>query len=70
MGVKNKCFCKGAFLVVNGLTTRFCENTWRRDEPLLCHTRERKDVSIATVMGQVQLNIEFLKTLIGGKWKD
>lgn len=56
--------------MVNGLTTRFCENTWRRDEPLLCHTRERKDVSIATVMGQVQLNIEFLKTLIGGKWKD
>jgi hypothetical protein len=43
MGVKNEYFCRGAFVVGNGLTTTFLEGPWLGDVPLamqypcLCH---------------------------------
>lgn len=63
-------------MVGNGLTTRLWEDVWLGDRPFalqyprLYHIVQRKDVSVASVMGQVPLNVAFRRSLAGVKWTD
>jgi hypothetical protein len=74
MNVKDEFLERGSFVVGNGLSTRFWEDTWLGDKPLaeeypyLYNTAHHKNVTVAHVCGVGQLNIAFRRTLNGNKW--
>uniref|UniRef100_A0A453G510 Uncharacterized protein n=1 Tax=Aegilops tauschii subsp. strangulata TaxID=200361 RepID=A0A453G510_AEGTS len=54
--------------------TRFWEDTWLGETPLalqypsLYNIAQRKEVSVATVLGSIPLNMQFRRSLIGQRW--
>jgi hypothetical protein len=74
MGVKEAFFSRGSFVVGDGKSTRFWEDTWLGDNPLanqypsLFKIVRCKNIMVANVLGMVPLNIEFRRTLTRNKW--
>jgi hypothetical protein len=74
MKVKEEFFARGKFNVGNGANTRFWEDTWLGDKPLsmqypsLYGIVQRKQVTVATVLGHNSLNIAFRRNLTEDKW--
>ena len=73
--VKEEFFSRGSFKLGNGLSTRFWEDTWLGDTPLmhqypsLYNITQRKNVSVHDVMAAAPpLNIGFRRDLLGDKW--
>ena len=62
------------FLVGNGTTTRFWEDTWLGEMslalqyPSLYNIVQRKEDYVATVLNSVPLNIRFRRSLVGEHW--
>jgi hypothetical protein len=73
--VKKIFFDRGSFEVGNGENTRFWEDKWLRDKPLaqqypsLYGVVQRKQVTVASVLGQNPLGIEFRRSLTGFRWE-
>jgi hypothetical protein len=71
MKVKEDFFSHGNFKIGNG---GFWEDTWLGDKPLalqypsLFGIVQRKQVTVATVLGHNPLNIGFLRNLTGTRW--
>jgi hypothetical protein len=73
--IKNKedFFSRGSFKVGSGEQTRFWEDTWLGDTPLsqqypsLYNIVHAKQASVATVMGQLPLNIGFRQAITGNR---
>ena len=75
MRVKEDFFSRGSFMVGNGETTRFWEDTWlgptplKNQYPLLYNIVQQKNVSIHDVFhNSPPLNIGFRRALVGNKW--
>uniref|UniRef100_A0A452XI14 Reverse transcriptase zinc-binding domain-containing protein n=1 Tax=Aegilops tauschii subsp. strangulata TaxID=200361 RepID=A0A452XI14_AEGTS len=74
MRVKETLFHRVKFIVGDGTTTRFWEDTWLGDAPLaiqypfLYHIAQRKDNYVATILQTVSLNIQFRRSLLGERW--
>lgn len=74
MRVKETFFHRVKFIVRDGTTTRFWEDTWLGNTPLalqypsLYHTAQCKEDYIATVLQTVPLNIQFRRSLVGERW--
>jgi hypothetical protein len=74
MNVKDEFLQRGSFIVGNGLSTRFWEDTWLGEKPLaeeypsLYNIAHHKNFTVAHVCGTGQLNIGFRRTLNGNKW--
>jgi hypothetical protein len=74
MNVKDEFLQRGSFVVGNGLSTRFWEDTWLREKPFaeeypsLYNISYHKNITVAHVCGAGQLNIGFRRTLNGNKW--
>ena len=75
MRVKEDFFSRGSFVVGNGETTRFWEDTWLGNSPLmnqyplLYNIVQHQHVSVHDVMHNAPpLNIEFQRALVGNKW--
>uniref|UniRef100_A0A453IYM9 Reverse transcriptase zinc-binding domain-containing protein n=1 Tax=Aegilops tauschii subsp. strangulata TaxID=200361 RepID=A0A453IYM9_AEGTS len=64
-------FQRVKFLVGNGTTTRFWEDTWLGETPLalqrpsLYNIVQRKEDYVATILNSVPLNIQFRRSLVG-----
>ena len=75
MTVKHDFFQRGSFIVGNGQSSRFWEDTWLGDVPLanqyplLYNIFHRKNVLVADILAQSPLNIEFRRTLTRYKWE-
>jgi hypothetical protein len=73
--VKEDFFDRGSFEVGNGENTRFWEDKWIGDKPLaheypsLYGIVQRKQVTVASVLGQNPLSIEFRRSLTGFRWE-
>ena len=69
-------FNRSNFVVGNGNTTRFWEDSWLGGTPLalqyprLYNIVQRKEAFIGTILGSVPLNIQFRRTLVGQRWDD
>ena len=74
MRVKETFFHRVKFIVGDGITTRFWEDTWLGDTPLalqcpsLYHIAQHKEDYVATVLQTVPLNIQFRRSLVGELW--
>ena len=74
MRTKDLFFRKVKFLVGNGMSTRFWEDTWLGEIPLaiqyptLYNIVQRKEDYIGTVFQSIPLNIQFGRTLVGERW--
>jgi hypothetical protein len=74
MEVKEEFFARGSFIVGNGESVRFWEDIWLGDRPLsaqypsLFNIARHKNISVASVLAQVPLNIEFRRALTGRCW--
>src|SRR3990172_185730 len=68
-------FNRTKFIVGNGNTTRFWEDTWLGETPLaiqypsLYNIVQRRDAYVATVLQSNPLNIQFRRTLAGNRWE-
>src|SRR6187399_2296217 len=75
MRVRRTFFNRCKFLVGNGRSTRFWEDTWLGDTPLamqypsLYNIVQRKESSVHTVLSTVPLNVEFRRALVGQRWE-
>ena len=73
MGVKEDFFSSGTFVVRNGLRTRFWEDTWLADAPLvsqyptLYNIVRHRNVLVAQVLNTVPLNLQFRRAILGDK---
>ena len=75
MRVKEDFFSRGSFVVGNGATTRFWEDTWLSNSPLmnqyplLYNIVQHQHVSVHDVMHNAPpLNVGFRRALVGNKW--
>ena len=75
MRVKVAFFNRTKFIVGNGNTTRFWEDTWLGETPLalqypsLYRIVQRCDALVATIMQSIPLNIQFRRALVGDRWE-
>ena len=75
MRVKSAFFNRTKFIIENGTNTRFWEDTWLGETPLvlqyltLYSIVQRCDASVATVFQSIPLNIQFRRTLAGNRWE-
>ena len=75
MRVKAAFFNRTKFIVGNGTTTRFWEDTWLGETPLalqypsLYSIVQRCDAFVATILQSIPLNIQFRRTLVGNRWE-
>uniref|UniRef100_A0A453H6B3 Reverse transcriptase zinc-binding domain-containing protein n=1 Tax=Aegilops tauschii subsp. strangulata TaxID=200361 RepID=A0A453H6B3_AEGTS len=73
MKVKLTLFNRTKFIIGNGASTRFWEDTWLGETPLaiqypsLYRIVQRREVFVATVLQSNPLNIQFRRTLIGNR---
>ena len=62
------------FLVGNGMSTRFWEDTWLGETPLalqyptLHNIVQRKEDYVGTVLQTIPFNIQFEHALVGERW--
>uniref|UniRef100_A0A8I6YHX2 Reverse transcriptase zinc-binding domain-containing protein n=1 Tax=Hordeum vulgare subsp. vulgare TaxID=112509 RepID=A0A8I6YHX2_HORVV len=74
MRTKTAFFNRTRFIIGNGEKTRFWEDTWIGEEPLalqypqLYNIAQRKQTSVAVVLRETPLNIQFRRALIGNRW--
>jgi hypothetical protein len=74
MDVKNILLERGRFIVQDGTQTRFKEDLWIGDRPMmerfpsLYNIVRKKNVTVAHVLGAVPLNISFRRGLVGDNW--
>ena len=74
MRTKFAFFNRVTFKVGNGQRTRFWEDTWLGGTPLalqypvLYHIAQWKEVSVASVLQPIPLNIQFRRALVGPCW--
>ena len=74
MRVKDLFFWRVKFLVGNGMSTRFWEDTWLGETPLavqyptLYNIVQRKEDYVGTVLHTIPLNIQFTRALVGERW--
>ena len=67
-------FRRVKFLVGNGMSTRFWEDTWLGETPLavqyptLYNIVQRKEDYVGTVLHTIPLNIQFRRALVGERW--
>jgi hypothetical protein len=72
---EGRIFSRGFFKVGAGLITRFFEDTWLGHKPLtqlypsLYNIVQQNQVTVATVLGQSLLNINFSRTLSDYRWR-
>ena len=75
MKVKSFFFHRTKFIVGNGTSTRFWEDTWLGETPLaiqypsLYNIAQRRAAYVATVLKSTPLNIQFRRTLVGNRWE-
>jgi len=75
MRVKSVFFNRTKFILGNGTTTRFWEDTWLGESPLalqypsLYRIVQRRDDFVASVLQSIPLNIHFRRTLAGSHWE-
>uniref|UniRef100_A0A453Q7T3 Reverse transcriptase zinc-binding domain-containing protein n=1 Tax=Aegilops tauschii subsp. strangulata TaxID=200361 RepID=A0A453Q7T3_AEGTS len=70
MRVKAAFFNRTKFVVGNGTSTRFWEDTWLAIQyPSLYNIVQRRDAYVATVLQSNPLNIQFRRTLVGNRWE-
>ncbi|XP_073357973.1 uncharacterized mitochondrial protein AtMg00310-like [Aegilops tauschii subsp. strangulata] len=75
MRVKAAFFNRTNFIVGNGNTTRFWEDTWLGETPLalqypsLYRIVQRRDSLVAMIMQSIPLNIQFRRVLVGDRWE-
>ena len=75
MRVKSAFFNRTKFIIGNGTTTRYWEDTWLGDTPLalqypsLYSIVQRRDAYVATILQSIPLNIHFRSTLVGIGWE-
>ena len=73
MRVKAAFFNRTKFIVGNGNTTRFWEDTWLGETPLalqypsLYRIVQRRETLVATLMQSIPLNIQFRRVLVGDR---
>ena len=73
--IKAVFFSRTKFIVGNGISTRFWEDTWLGETPLalqypsLYSIVQRRDAFVATVLQSTPLNIPFRRTLVGAHWE-
>ena len=76
MKVKQSIFNRTRFVIGNGASTRFWEDTWLGDSPLaiqypsLYRIAQRREVFVATVFQSIPLNIQFRRSLAGNRWEE
>ena len=76
MRVKATFFHRTKFIVGDGNTTRFWEDTWLGETslalqyPSLYRIVQRRDALVATIMHSIPLNIQFRRSLVGNRWED
>ena len=76
MKVKQSMFNRMRFVIGNGASTRFWEDTWLGESPLaiqypsLYQIAQRHEVFVATVFQSVPLNIQFRRSLAGNRWEE
>ena len=76
MKVKQSLFNRTRFVIGNGTSTRFWEDTWLGESPLaiqypsLYWIAQRREVSVATVFQSIPLNIQFRRSLAGNRWEE
>ena len=74
MRTKETFFHRVKFVVGDGMTTRFWEDTWLGEAPLalqyptLYNIVQRKEDYVAIVLQTVPLNIQFRRALVGERW--
>jgi hypothetical protein len=69
MGLKEIFIKNGSFTIGNGQKTRFWEDTWLGDTPLvLQYPSLYNNVRQKNVLSNNPLNIEFRRTLNGNRW--
>ena len=74
MRTKATFFQRVKFLVGNGNTTRFWEDTWLGETPLALQYPssysivQRKEDYAAIVLNSTPLNIQFRRSLVGERW--
>jgi hypothetical protein len=70
MHIKDEVLSKGSFIINDGTSTRFWEDTWLGDKPLkdtypsLYHIVRDRKVAISKVMSSRPLNISFRRSLV------
>ena len=75
MRVKSAFFNRTKFIIGNGTTPRFWEDTWLGETPLalqypsLYSIVQRRDAHVATILQSIPLNIHFRRTLAGNRWE-
>ena len=75
MRVKSSYFNRTKFIIGNGTTTHFWEDTWLGETPLalqypsLYSIVQRREAYVATVLQSVPLNIQFRRTIVGNRWE-
>jgi hypothetical protein len=73
MRAKNNFFQQGSFVVGDGMSTRFREDSWLGDTPLasqypnIFNIVQTKEVTVFEVLSQAPWNIRFNRTLVGDK---
>lgn len=74
MKIKMKFYQRVKFIVGNGASTRFWEDTWLGDTPLalqypmLYNIVQRKEDYVSTILQSTPLNIQFRRALVGARW--
>jgi hypothetical protein len=74
MNVKDEFFTRGSFQLGNGNSIRFWEDVWlggtslANQYPSLYHIVQSKNVTVASVLSSVPLNVSFRRVLNGNKW--
>jgi hypothetical protein len=74
MKVKEDFFARGFFILGDGSSIRFWEDTWlggttlAAQYPSLYSVVRHKDQTVAQVLASVPLNIEFRRSLLGARW--
>uniref|UniRef100_A0A453IXL8 Reverse transcriptase zinc-binding domain-containing protein n=1 Tax=Aegilops tauschii subsp. strangulata TaxID=200361 RepID=A0A453IXL8_AEGTS len=74
MRIKDLLFHRTKFIVGNGMSTRFWEDTWLGKTPLaiqypsLYNIVQRKEDYVGTILQSVPLNIQFRRSLVGERW--
>jgi hypothetical protein len=72
MKVKEEFFKRGSFVVNDGMSARFWEDTWLSNKhladqyPSLYSIVRNKNVTISTTLATTPLNIGFRRSLTGG----
>uniref|UniRef100_A0A453RC95 Reverse transcriptase zinc-binding domain-containing protein n=1 Tax=Aegilops tauschii subsp. strangulata TaxID=200361 RepID=A0A453RC95_AEGTS len=75
MRTKATFFHRTIFIIGNGNSTRFWEDTWLGEMPLATKYRsiynivQRKETYVAIILQSNPLNIQFRRSLVGDRWE-